>query len=144
MHLTACIISIDIFSKFWIVNNIKIHETHKICTILNLFHVHNYGAAFSFLSTQTGWQRWFLCIVSSFIILIFIKKSIQSSKINVFYYLIISGAIGNLIDRIFHGFVIDFIDFHLNNWHFFTFNIADASIFIGVCMMIKQHFNQKT
>lgn len=144
INIIIFIIVIDVYSKHWITNNIKLYEAQKICSILNFFHIHNYGAAFSFLSNQGGWQRWFLSIISSFIILILIKGIMKSDKTkikkNIFYCLIIAGAIGNLIDRIFYGFVIDFIDFHINNWHFATFNIADSSIFVGIFMTIKKFF----
>ncbi|ANZ22378.1 signal peptidase II [Buchnera aphidicola (Diuraphis noxia)] len=135
------IVLIDLFSKNWIINHIRNNEKKEIFSILNFFHVHNYGAAFSFLSDQKIWQKWFLLIISSFTILVIIRiivksKTIKTKKI-IAYSLIIAGAIGNLIDRIFYGFVIDFIDIHINNWHFATFNIADCSIFIGIILLIR-------
>jgi len=136
------ILIMDIFSKYWIVKNIKLYETKKIFLILNFFHVHNYGAAFSLLSNQSGWQRWFLSIISIFTILVIIKIIIKLKKTEIkriiAYSLIIGGAIGNLVDRIFYGFVIDFIDIHINNWHFATFNIADCSIFFGIIIFYSQ------
>ncbi|QCI19726.1 MAG: signal peptidase II [Buchnera aphidicola (Brevicoryne brassicae)] len=142
--LIIFIVMIDIFSKYWIFNHIKINETKKIFSILNFFHIHNYGAAFSFLSDQEGWQRWFLSIISIFTILVMIRIIIKSKKIKkdkiVSYSFIIAGAIGNLIDRVFHGFVIDFIDVHINDWHFATFNIADCSIFIGILILTRLNY----
>ncbi|WAI18138.1 MAG: signal peptidase II [Buchnera aphidicola (Acyrthosiphon caraganae)] len=132
---------LDISSKYCIIKYIKIYEIKKICSILNIFHVHNYGAAFSLLSDQKGWQRWFLSTVSILTVLvitrIIIRSKIKEIKKITAYSLIIAGAIGNLIDRIIYGFVIDFIDLHINNYHFATFNIADCSIFIGIIMLIR-------
>ncbi|QCI22031.1 signal peptidase II [Buchnera aphidicola] len=138
------IVIIDIFSKNWIANHIKIDETKKIFSILNLTHIHNYGAAFSFLSNQEGWQRWFLSTVSICTILVMTSIIIKSKKIKkdkiIAYSLIISGAIGNLIDRVLYGFVIDFIDMHINDWHFATFNIADCSIFLGILILTRINY----
>lgn len=111
---------------------------------IKFFHIHNYGAAFSILSDQTGWQRWFLSIVSISTILVIIKmimntKKKETKKIAA-YCLIIAGAMGNLIDRISYGFVIDFIDIHLYDWHFATFNIADCSIFIGIIIFTQINY----
>ncbi|AEO08508.1 lipoprotein signal peptidase [Buchnera aphidicola str. Ak (Acyrthosiphon kondoi)] len=132
---------LDISSKYCIIKYIKIYEIKKICSILNIFHVHNYGAAFSLLSDQKGWQRWFLSTVSILTVLvitrIIIRSKIKEIKKITAYSLIIAGAMGNLIDRIIYGFVIDFIDLHINNYHFATFNIADCSIFIGIIMLIR-------
>lgn len=131
---------IDITSKLWILNHIKIHDTEEIFSILNFFHTHNYGAAFSFLSQQGKSQRWLMSIISIFTILIIIRIIIKSKKEKnkiIAYSFIIAGAIGNLIDRLFYGFVIDFIDIHIKNWHFPTFNIADCSIFFGILILMK-------
>ncbi|WAI11911.1 MAG: signal peptidase II [Buchnera aphidicola (Macrosiphum albifrons)] len=138
------ILILDISSKYWITEYIKIYETKKIFSMLNFFHVHNYGAAFSLLSNEKGWQIWFLSIISICTILvvarIIIKSKKKDTKKITGYSFIIAGAIGNLIDRINYGFVIDFIDVHINNWHFATFNIADCSIFIGIIMLIRINY----
>ncbi|QCI23703.1 signal peptidase II [Buchnera aphidicola (Macrosiphoniella sanborni)] len=140
------IIIIDILSKNWIIRNIELYDTKQIFSILNFFHIHNYGAIFSLFSNEKGWQRWFLSIISLLIILIIVRtmKKLKTQEINqiLAYSLMIGGAIGNLIDRIFYGFVIDFIDFHINNWHFAIFNIADCSIFLGIVIFLK--INYKT
>ncbi|WP_284443318.1 signal peptidase II [Buchnera aphidicola] len=138
------ILILDISSKYCITQYIKIYETKKIFSMLNFFHVHNYGAAFSLLSNEKGWQIWFLSIISIFTILvvarIIVKSKKKDTKKTIGYSFIIAGAIGNLIDRINYGFVIDFIDVHINNWHFATFNIADCSIFIGIIMLIRINY----
>ncbi|AYN24893.1 signal peptidase II [Buchnera aphidicola] len=137
------IITIDFYSKKWILNNLNIYEKQKIFFILNLFHVHNFGAAFSILSNQNGWQKYFLLIFSSITIIIILKIILKFKKDKnkiLSYSFILSGAIANLIDRINYGFVVDFIDLHIKDWHFATFNIADFSIFIGMIMIMKNNY----
>ncbi|CAL4319978.1 Lipoprotein signal peptidase [Buchnera aphidicola (Protaphis terricola)] len=135
------IITLDVFSKYWILNYLYLYENKKILSILNLFHVHNYGIAFSILSNKTLWNRFFLSLINIIIILLIFKElinlKIKYKKLS--YCFIISGAIGNLIDRLYYGFVIDFIDIHIKNWHFPTFNISDFSIFIGIIIYIKRY-----
>jgi signal peptidase II len=142
--LILVIVILDIFSKYWILNNIEVNQVQYCFTILNFFHVHNYGAAFSFLSNRSEWTKWFLFSVSICTILFITKTMLKSTKIKknqyIAYTFIVSGAIGNLIDRIIHGFVIDFIDLHVNDLHFATFNIADISIFIGVVILIRTKY----
>lgn len=138
--LIVLILSIDIYSKKWILKNLYIYEKKNIFSVLNFFHVHNYGIAFSIFSDQGKWQKNFL-LTFNIIIIIFIINTFLKLKKKLFSYsLVIAGAIGNLIDRIQYGFVIDFIDFHINNWHFATFNIADSSIFIGILIIIKNNY----
>ncbi|WP_295164724.1 signal peptidase II [uncultured Buchnera sp.] len=138
------IVIIDFYSKKWILNNLNIYEKQKIFLMLNLFHVHNFGAAFSLLSDQNGWQKYFLLIFSIIVILVIIKMIIKFKKKDknkiLSYSLILAGAIGNLIDRVNYGFVVDFIDLHIKNWHFATFNIADFSIFIGMIIIMKNNY----
>ena len=140
--IVIVVLIIDIFSKYWIFNHLDLYETKKILSVLNLFHVHNYGVAFSALSSKTLWNRFFLSILSIIIILLIFKEIVKSKKSHkkLAFYFIISGAIGNLTDRIYYGFVIDFIDIHINNWHFATFNISDCSIFIGIVIYIKNKY----
>lgn len=135
---------IDMFSKYLITKYIQLHDTKTIFSMLNLFHVHNYGAIFSLFYNENGWQRWLLSIISCFIISRIIKvikqlKIHEKNKI-IALSLIIGGAIGNLIDRVYYGFIIDFIDLHINNWHFATFNIADCSIFFGIIIFLKNYY----
>ncbi|QIQ41199.1 MAG: signal peptidase II [Buchnera aphidicola (Aphis urticata)] len=140
--ITTIILIIDIFSKYWVCNYLDLYQTKKILSILNLFHVHNYGIAFSILSSETLWNRFFLSILSIIIIVFIFKEMLQVNKAEkkLDFCFILSGAIGNLIDRIYYGFVIDFIDIHVNNWHFATFNISDCSIFIGIIIYIKNKY----
>lgn len=134
------IITLDFKSKQWIFNNITLNEYKSVNSLLNIYHIHNYGAAFNIFSDYYNSRNYLLCYISFIIILILIKLiyiSLKYSKtLNMAYILILSGALGNFIDRIYFGFVIDFIDLHVYNWHFATFNIADISIFIGAILFI--------
>ncbi|QFQ31994.1 signal peptidase II [Buchnera aphidicola] len=133
------ILIIDIISKLWILKYFDLYETTEILSVLNLFHVHNYGVAFSIFSSETLWNRCFLSILSIIIIVFIFKEIVKiEKKEKTDFCFILAGAIGNLIDRIHYGFVIDFIDIHINNWHFATFNISDCSIFLGMIIYIKK------
>ncbi|WP_422667588.1 signal peptidase II [Buchnera aphidicola] len=143
--IIVIIVLIDLYSKHWITKNFYLYEQKKIFSILNIFYVHNYGVAFSLLSNQNGWQKWLLSSISIITILSIIYIIVTSSQKNniIPYYFIIGGAIGNLFDRILHQYVIDFIDFHIHNYHFATFNIADLSIFFGILIIIKNTLIRK-
>ncbi|QCI23175.1 signal peptidase II [Buchnera aphidicola] len=147
LNITSIVVLLDILSKQWVINHLSLFEVKPITSILNIFHTHNYGLAFSIFSNIVKNSKYFLYLLNILIIIIILKMiySIQNNKIhnNILYTLIISGAIGNLIDRLRFGFVIDFIDIHLKDWHFATFNIADISILLGSVMMMYTHFNQK-
>lgn len=140
--LIIIILIIDISSKYWIFHYLNLYETKKILSVLNIFHVHNYGVAFSVLSNKTLWNRFFLSTLSIIIILLIFKEILTSKKRyqKLALSFILAGAIGNLVDRLYYGFVIDFFDIHINNWHFATFNISDCSIFIGIFIYIKNKY----
>ncbi len=138
--MALAIVIIDLSSKEWIIHHMLLHQSVSIIPCLNLYHTQNLGAAFSFLSSQSGWQRWLLSGVTSILVIILLVKihfNYTNDKINNFFYtLIVGGALGNLYDRMCRGFVIDFIDFHINTWHFATFNIADSAICMGSVLII--------
>jgi signal peptidase II len=104
--------------------------------------VHNAGAAFSFLSTAGGWQRWFFTGIgiAAALFIIWMLKSHAGQKLFSFAMAcILGGAIGNVIDRTLHGYVVDFLDFHVAGWHFPAFNVADSAISIGaVCLILDE------
>ena len=144
LWLVLVVIVVDYASKQWVMNNMMLHENQPLMPYLNLFYAHNYGAAFSFLADKGGWQRWFfagiaLAIVISLVVMMYRNHASQKMA-NIAYALIIGGAIGNLFDRSYHGFVVDFIDFYVGNWHFATFNIADCGICIGAALVVLEGF----
>lgn len=122
-------------------------DIYEVFSHLNFALAYNYGAAFSFLGGQGGWQRWFFVIIAtvvSIVILIWLARLKENEKgLAIGLALILGGAVGNLIDRFLHGRVIDFIDVHadwdvffLQNGHFATFNVADIAINIGAVLLV--------
>lgn len=117
----------------------------EILPFLNFALVHNSGAAFGFLSTAGGWQKFFfigIAALATTVIVVMLRK-IQRRDwfMQLSLSLILGGALGNLVDRLIHGYVIDFIDFYIGTWHFWTFNVADAAISIGAVMLAMDVFN---
>ncbi|MFV0594549.1 signal peptidase II [Shewanella sp.] len=139
----------DQLSKQWILANFDLFESVQLLPFFNFTYVRNYGAAFSFLSEAGGWQRWLFTIVAvgfSTLLTVWLRKQSASLwKLNLAYTLVIGGALGNLIDRLMHGFVVDFIDFYWGKSHYPAFNIADSAIFIGAVLIIwDSFFNSKS
>lgn len=134
----------DQLSKQWVLANFDLFESVQLLPFFNFTYVRNYGAAFSFLSDAGGWQRWLFTIIAvgfSSILTIWLRKQSASLwKLNLAYTLVIGGALGNLIDRLVHGFVVDFIDFYWGTSHYPAFNIADSAIFIGAVLIIWDGF----
>lgn len=132
---------IDIQSKKWILNHILVYKKIHVVSFINLTHVHNYGIIFGFLSHIPQWETWILFFINISIIWLILKKmrlqpQYINKKIKIVYSFIIGGALGNLYDRIYHGFVIDFIELKFNTNNLITFNIADSCIFIGIMFII--------
>lgn len=153
LWLTIIFIVADQVTKQLVVNSMDLYQSIGILPFLNLTYVHNPGAAFSFLADQGGWQRWFFTAVAAIASVVFIvwlsKTPRQQVLLSVAFALMLSGAVGNLIDRVLFGYVIDFIDFYGYGYHFPAFNIADSMIFIGAALMILDSFknsesNEKT
>jgi len=114
-------------------------ERIDLLPFFDLTLVYNTGAAFSFLAGGSGWQRWFLiaiAIMAIFFIVWMIRTHPKEPKLRFALALILGGAVGNLIDRIWHGHVIDFLLIYWNQWYFPAFNIADAAITLGAILLI--------
>ena len=132
---------LDLISKNYAINSLIINHSVTINSFLNLTLAFNYGAAFSFLSEAGGWQRWFFIIFSFIVILVIIYiLYIEMDSQYIAYSFIIGGAAGNLYDRIFYGYVIDFIEFHYNSFYWPIFNIADIAISVGVILLLYSVF----
>lgn len=144
LWLTVVLIILDLGIKQLVLKEMNLYEVHPIIPFFNLMYAQNFGAAFSFLADEDGWQRWFfagIAIAISIILMVMMyRQSAQKRLSNIAYALIISGAIGNLSDRLMHGFVIDYIDFYVGNWHYPTFNLADMAICIGAALVIFEGF----
>lgn len=146
IFLFLIIIISDLVSKELIINYFSLYELKRILPIFNFFYINNYGSIFGIFSDRKIWQYWFL-IFSNITAIIIISKitysSISNKQKEISYIFIMSGAISNLLDRISHGFIVDFIDFHIYQWHFAVFNIADISIFIGSMFLLKSNLLKK-
>ena len=141
--LSFLLILIDQISKFAAEANFAEHEFTPVTSFFNLWLVYNPGAAFIFLANHDGWQRWFftaLSIAASIFIIIQMRSHRAKSLYCLGLAFILSGAIGNLIDRVRIGKVVDFLDFYIGNSHWPAFNIADSAIFIGVAILLIDEF----
>lgn len=144
LWLAVVVLAVDLGSKYWILQHFMLGETSALFPSLNLHYARNYGAAFSFLADKEGWQRWFFAAIAVgicgvLVVMMYRSKACQKLN-NIAYALIIGGALGNLFDRLWHGFVVDMIDFYVGNWHFATFNLADTAICIGAALVVLEGF----
>ena len=132
--------ALDQWSKYAVMDSLSLYQSVQVLPFFNLTYVHNYGAAFSFLDSAGGWQRWFFTAIAmavSGVILWWLKQSPKNQTLlPVAFSFILGGALGNVYDRLVHGYVIDFLDFYVNGFHWPAFNIADSAIFIGAALLI--------
>lgn len=147
--VSVFVLVLDAVSKWWVVNNLAWGDVKRVTPFLNIRLALNKGAAFGFLDSSSGWQIYLLAIlaiaVAVLMLIWFWRAKHPSHWMLVALCLIIGGAIGNAIDRIANGVVVDFIDFHVRSWHYATFNVADIAITIGViCLLIDWMFIDTT
>lgn len=144
LWLSLLILVLDQASKLLIDASLQLYEAIPLMPSFNLTYARNTGAAFSFLSDAGGWQRWLfagLAVLMSSFIAWWLKKLGQHEKLMAAALsLVLGGAIGNLIDRVAYGYVIDFLDVYYQDWHWPAFNIADSAICIGVAIMLLDSF----
>lgn len=147
LWLSVLVVTLDQLSKIYIDTSMSLYQSIPVLPGFNMTYVHNFGAAFSFLSHQDGWQRWFLALLSALIsigIIVYIKRLKPEQTLSaISLSLILGGAIGNLIDRLIYGYVIDFFDVYYQTWHWPVFNIADSAITIGAVLMLYESFTHK-
>jgi len=140
LWLSAMVVVFDQVTKYLVTDSLQLYQSIPLLPSLNLVLAHNTGAAFSFLSDAGGWQRWFfavLAIVVSIVIVVWITRLKQNeTRLAVALSLVLGGAIGNVWDRIVHGYVVDFIDLYYGDWHWPAFNVADSAIFVGAALLI--------
>ena len=137
--LALIILIADQFTKVLIVGYYNLHDSTYVTSFFNVMRMHNTGAAFSFLAGASGWQRWFFTAIglAAVAFILWMLKSHAGQKLFSFALAcIMGGAIGNVIDRLVHGYVIDFLDFHWRGMHFPAFNIADSAITVGAACLI--------
>ena len=139
LALALLLLMADQFTKVLILGAYQLGDATRVTEFFNIVRVHNSGAAFSFLAGASGWQRWFFTAIgvgaAGFII--YLLRAHPGQRLFSFALAcILGGAIGNVIDRLLHGYVVDFLDFHWAGYHFPAFNVADAAISVGAACLI--------
>ncbi len=142
LGLALVVVVLDQISKTLILERFALHDSVTVTSWFNLVRVHNSGAAFSFLAGASGWQRWFfvgLGAVASIFIVWMLKKHPTQTLFCFAVTMIMGGAIGNVVDRLLHGYVVDFIQVHYGGWYFPSFNLADSAITLGaICLILDE------
>lgn len=140
LKLAAFLVVIDQASKLIVENTLHFGQRIELLPFFDLTLVYNRGAAFSFLAQGTGWQRWFLSAVAvlaiAFILWLMRTQAQDSRRLMLALTLILSGAVGNLIDRLVYGHVIDFVLLYWHPWYYPAFNVADMAITVGAILLV--------
>jgi len=142
LGLALILLIADQFTKVLILGYYQLGDATYVTSFFNVVRVHNTGAAFSFLASASGWQRWFFTAIGigAALFILWMLKSHAGQKLFSFALAcILGGAVGNVIDRTLHGYVVDFLDFHYAGWHFPAFNVADSAITVGaICLVLDE------
>jgi signal peptidase II len=142
LGLALVVILLDQFTKILIVGKFQLHDSVTVTSWFNVVRHHNTGAAFSFLAWASGWQRWFfvgLGVAASAFIVWMLRTHAGQKLFSFAVTLVMGGALGNVIDRLWHGYVVDFIQVHWAGRAFPTFNLADAAITLGAgCLILDE------
>ena len=144
LWLSAVAFLLDLLTKYIVVQKFDLYESVNVLPVFNLTYVRNYGAAFSFLADHDGWQKYFFILLAvgiSLMLAYFMKKNRADQTLqNAAYALIIGGALANMVDRAYNGFVVDFFDFYWDIYHYPVFNVADIAICIGAGLLALDAF----
>jgi signal peptidase II len=146
LWLSGLVVALDQASKLWVSNHFVYGEVFTVLSVFDLVHWHNEGAAFSFLSDFGGAQRWLftgIAVAASLWIIWLLRKHADRALFACALSMILGGALGNLIDRIAYGYVIDFLLFHWNEHTFPAFNLADSAITCGAGLLIWDSLTEK-
>ena len=148
LSITAIIIALDLYTKHLIQQAFVFGESKTVTSFFELVRYHNEGSAFGFLNDAGGWQKWFftaVSVIAAIVITYLIKKYSEKKLFCSGLALVLGGAIGNLYDRITLGYVVDFLNFHINNFYWPAFNVADSAICVGVGLLLWDSFkNEKS
>ena len=146
LWLAVIVIVLDQLTKQIASGMLAMYEPVAVMPMFNWTLMHNMGAAFSFLSDEAGWQRWFFTVIALIVSAVLIawtsKLKAEEKWQAIAFALVLGGAIGNMIDRVIYGYVIDFIDVYYQQWHWPAFNVADSAIAIGVAILLIESFRQ--
>ncbi len=146
--LILAIVFIDQQSKLFVVERFNLYDRYTLTAFLDFTRLHNTGAAFSLFASDSGWQRWPLILISAGVGATLIGWLVRNAfratmTLNLSMALIAGGAIGNLVDRLSQGYVVDFILFHIGQWYYPAFNFADTCITIGLILFLTENFRSK-
>jgi len=144
--LAGGVIVADFLTKAWVLSAFQPHESIAVLPFFNLVLVFNAGAAFSFLAGAGGWQKWFFVVLALAIsawIIVMLRRHAEDRLQSFALALVLGGALGNVIDRLRFGAVVDFLDFHVAGWHWPAFNVADSAITVGVLLLVLHSFIHK-
>ena len=139
LGLALIILIADQFTKILILGYYHLGDSTTVTGFFNIVRAHNTGAAFSFLAAASGWQRWLFTAIGviATVFIVWMLRSHPGQKLFSFALAcILGGAIGNVVDRLLHGYVVDFLQFHWAGWYFPAFNVADSAITIGAIGLI--------
>lgn len=143
LELIALVIVLDQASKWVVLSQMQTGDSITVTSFFRLVLVYNEGAAFSFLADHSGWQRWFFIVLALGVsgwLLTMLRQHHRETLLPLAFSLIIGGALGNVIDRIMHGAVVDFLFFHAGRYGWPAFNVADSAITVGVALMLWAQF----
>ena len=142
LGLALILLIADQFTKILILGYFRLGDSMPVNSFFNLVRVHNLGAAFSFLASESGWQRWFFTAlgVAAALFIVWLLRAHAGQKLFSFSLAcVLGGAVGNVIDRMRYGYVVDFLDVHYGAWHFPAFNLADSAITLGaICLILDE------
>jgi signal peptidase II len=140
LGVSALVIVLDWITKQRVSEALELYRPQEVLSWLNITLAHNYGAAFSFLSDAGGWQRGFFIVLASLVSVVLLvwllRLPREEWRTGLGLALVLGGAIGNLVDRVQLGYVVDFIDVHFGGWHYPAFNVADSAITCGVILLL--------
>lgn len=141
--VSAAVVVADQLTKWLVLSTLSFGEAIPVTSFFQLVLVYNPGAAFSFLADHSGWQRWFFIVLAVVVcgwLLAMLRNHQRETALPLAFSLVIGGAVGNVIDRVAHGAVVDFLYFHIGRHGWPAFNVADSAITVGVALMLWAQF----
>jgi signal peptidase II len=146
LWLSFFVVLLDQVTKAMVLRSLELYDAIELLPVLNITHLHNTGAAFSFLANAGGWQRWFFIVLGLLVSLMLMGwlrriRTPEQTLLAVGLTLVLGGALANVIDRVWLGYVVDFIHVHWGDAHFPAFNVADSAITVGAaCLLLDAFF----
>ena len=143
--ISAIVLVLDVYTKYLIQQAFQYGEHLQVSSFFDLVRYHNEGAAFSFLATEGGWQRFFFSaidFIASVVMIYLLRKNSEQKLFCLALALVLGGALGNLYDRLTLGYVVDFLFFHIGQYYWPAFNLADSAITGGVALLLLDGFKK--